>query len=207
MLCKCVGMIWNSSTVIKIIIRCHSWSLRKLLKNLRRKEHLESETFCFWIFIASVHGTQDENDYSCCEKNQVHGQVRPHCLFNLRKSHRQHPWGLSVFPSPVSVLFLFLFFLLFNLLLFFKFYLFIFRERVREREREGRKHQCERETSALAQWIECWPVNQRVNGSIPNLGHMPGLQARSPVGGAREATTHWYFSLFLPPFPSLKINK
>ena len=35
-------------------------------------------------------------------------------------------------------------------------------------------------------------------------GHMHGLQARSPVGGAREATTHWCFSPSLsPPFPSL----
>ena len=39
-------------------------------------------------------------------------------------------------------------------------------------------------------------------------GHMPGLWARSPVGGAREETTHWCFSpLILLPLPSLKINK
>ena len=39
-------------------------------------------------------------------------------------------------------------------------------------------------------------------------GHMPGLQARSPVGGVWEATTHWCFSPSLSsslPF-SLKIN-
>ena len=30
---------------------------------------------------------------------------------------------------------------------------------------------------------ECQPENQRVAGCIPSLGHMPGLQARSPVGG------------------------
>ena len=40
-------------------------------------------------------------------------------------------------------------------------------------------------------------------------GHMPGLQARSPVGGMQESTTHWCFfpclSLSLPL--SLKINK
>ena len=30
-------------------------------------------------------------------------------------------------------------------------------------------------------------------------GHMPGLQARSPVGGLREATTHCCFSSFLLP--------
>ena len=44
--------------------------------------------------------------------------------------------------------------------------------------------------AGVAQWIERKPANQRVAGLIPNLGHMPGLQARSPVGGLREATTH-----------------
>ena len=35
-------------------------------------------------------------------------------------------------------------------------------------------------------------------------GHMPGLWARSPVGGTWEATTHWcFFLLFLPPFTFL----
>ena len=34
-------------------------------------------------------------------------------------------------------------------------------------------------------------------------GHMPGLQARSPVGGMQEATTHWCFPLFLLLFFSL----
>ena len=45
-------------------------------------------------------------------------------------------------------------------------------------------------------------------------GHRPGLQARLPVGGAWEATTHWSFSSSLSPSPlspsfplSLKINK
>ena len=40
-------------------------------------------------------------------------------------------------------------------------------------------------------------------------GHMPGLQARSPVGGAWEATTHWCFpSSLSPSLPlCLKINK
>ena len=37
--------------------------------------------------------------------------------------------------------------------------------------------------TGVAQWIECWPVNQMVTGSIPSQGHMPGLQVRSPVGG------------------------
>ena len=34
----------------------------------------------------------------------------------------------------------------------------------------------------VAQWIECWPENLRAAGSIPILGHVPGLWARSPVG-------------------------
>ena len=40
-------------------------------------------------------------------------------------------------------------------------------------------------------------------------GHMPRLQARSPIGGAQEAATHWCFSLSLSPSLSLslKINK
>ena len=52
--------------------------------------------------------------------------------------------------------------------------------------------------SSVAQWTECQPANQRVEGSTPSLGHMPGLQARP-----RKATTH---SLLLF-FPSLKIIK
>ena len=42
----------------------------------------------------------------------------------------------------------------------------------------------------VAQWIERQPVNQRVTSLIPSLGHMPGLQARSPVGSTQEAVTH-----------------
>ena len=38
---------------------------------------------------------------------------------------------------------------------------------------------------------------------------MPGWQARSPVGGEQEATTHWYFSPSLSPsrLLSLRTNK
>ena len=43
--------------------------------------------------------------------------------------------------------------------------------------------------AGVAQWIECWPVNQRVAGWIPSLGHMPELRA-SPSRGTREATTY-----------------
>ena len=61
----------------------------------------------------------------------------------------------------------------------------------------------------VAQWTECWSVNQRVTGSIASLGHVPGLQARSPVGGAREASTHCCFAPCLSPsLPlSVKMNK
>ena len=37
--------------------------------------------------------------------------------------------------------------------------------------------------AGVAQGMERWPVNQRVAGSIPSQGHVPGVQARSPVGG------------------------
>ena len=63
--------------------------------------------------------------------------------------------------------------------------------------------------AGVAQSIECRPVNQRVAGSIPSLLHMPELQARSPVGGAGQATTYWCFcSSFPPSFPLCqKVNK
>ena len=62
--------------------------------------------------------------------------------------------------------------------------------------------------AGVAQWIECQPVNQRVAGLIPDLGHMSGFWARSPVGAMREATPHGYFSPSLSsPLPlSKKIN-
>ena len=58
--------------------------------------------------------------------------------------------------------------------------------------------------AVATQRIERWPVKQRVSGSILRSGHMPGLQARSPVGGVQEVTTHWCFSpsVLLPSFPS-----
>ena len=48
------------------------------------------------------------------------------------------------------------------------------------------------------QWIEHGPVNQRGHWSNSQSGYMPGLQARSPVGGVGEATTQSCFPLFLP---------
>ena len=44
--------------------------------------------------------------------------------------------------------------------------------------------------AGVAQRIECRPVNPWVTSSIPSLGHMPRLQARSIEGDMREATTH-----------------
>ena len=37
----------------------------------------------------------------------------------------------------------------------------------------------------VAQWIECWPVNQRVTGSIPSQGTGPG-----PQWGVHERQPH-----------------
>ena len=56
-------------------------------------------------------------------------------------------------------------------------------------------------------WVPvCEPNGCQFNSQS---GHMPGLWARSPVGDAQEATTHWCFSPSLSPsLPlSLKINK
>ena len=65
--------------------------------------------------------------------------------------------------------------------------------------------------AGVAQWIECWPANQRVTNLIPSQGICLGCRPGSPipVADAWEATTHWSFStspsLFLPL--SIKINK
>ena len=65
-------------------------------------------------------------------------------------------------------------------------------------------HQMYKHTAlaGVAQWIECQRANQKVTGSIPNLGHMPGLQATSP-GHEMQPHTDISLPLFLPPFPSL----
>ena len=44
--------------------------------------------------------------------------------------------------------------------------------------------------AGIAQWIEHRPVNQKVTGSINFQSEMPGVQARSPVVGAQNETTH-----------------
>ena len=60
----------------------------------------------------------------------------------------------------------------------------------------------------VAQWIECRPENQRVAGSIPSQGTCLGC-GPGPQWGAHERKLQIDVSLplFLPPFPSLKINK
>ena len=45
--------------------------------------------------------------------------------------------------------------------------------------------------------VGCEPKGRQFNSQS---GHMPGLLARSPVGGVQEATTHWCFS------PSLSLS-
>ena len=58
--------------------------------------------------------------------------------------------------------------------------------------------------AGVAQWIECWPVNQKVTGSIPNQGTCLSC-GPGPKLGAQERQPHIDISLLLyhPPFPSL----
>ena len=62
--------------------------------------------------------------------------------------------------------------------------------------------------AGVAQWTECQPVNQMVAGSIPSQGTCLGC-GTGPQWGAHKRQPHIDVSLppFLPPFPSLKINK
>ena len=56
-------------------------------------------------------------------------------------------------------------------------------------------------------WVRaCEPKSCQLDSQS---GHMPGLQARSPVGGTGDTTTHWCFTPSLSPsLPlSLKVNK
>ena len=59
----------------------------------------------------------------------------------------------------------------------------------------------------VAQWVERQTAKQRVTGSIPSqptcLGCRPGPQW---AGYKRQPHTDISLPLFLPPFPSLKIN-
>ena len=44
--------------------------------------------------------------------------------------------------------------------------------------------------AGVAQWIELQACEPKGHCFDSHSGHMPGLQVRSPVGGAQEATTH-----------------
>ena len=67
--------------------------------------------------------------------------------------------------------------------------------------------------AGVAQWIEHQPANGKATSWLPGQGACLGCGPGSPTGGVREATDpcmpHIGVSLplFLPPFPSLKINK
>ena len=52
--------------------------------------------------------------------------------------------------------------------------------------------------------LACKPKGHQFNSQSR---HMPGLQARSPVRGTQEATTHWCFSPSLSPSLPLSKNK
>ena len=63
--------------------------------------------------------------------------------------------------------------------------------------------------AGVAQWIEHRPANQRTAGSIPSQGTCLGCGPGPRLGWGCEKQPHIDVSLplFLPPFPSLKINK
>ena len=58
--------------------------------------------------------------------------------------------------------------------------------------------------AGVAQWIECWPVNQGVTGSIPVRAHA-WVAGQGPQLGAHKRQLHTDVSLplSLPPFPSV----
>ena len=62
--------------------------------------------------------------------------------------------------------------------------------------------------AGVAQWIECWPANQRVAGSICIYGTCLGCRPGPQLGEyKRQAHIDISLLLFLLPFPSPKINK
>ena len=60
--------------------------------------------------------------------------------------------------------------------------------------------------AGVAQWIECQPANQRVEGSIPSQGTCLGCRP-GPQWEARERQSHIDVSLPLFPFPISLKNK
>ena len=70
--------------------------------------------------------------------------------------------------------------------------------------------------AGMTQWIECWPVNQKVTCSIPSegtcLGNGPGPQLgaweRQLIDVFDASLAHQCFSFSLPsPLPKNKVNK
>ena len=61
--------------------------------------------------------------------------------------------------------------------------------------------------AAMAQWIEHWTTKHRVTGLTPGQGTCLGCGLGPIGGGVRGNHTLAFLSLFLSPFPSLKINK
>ena len=58
--------------------------------------------------------------------------------------------------------------------------------------------------AGVAQWIECWPANQRVTGSIPSQGTCLGCRPSHQLGAhKRQPHIDVSLPLFLPPFPSV----
>ena len=67
--------------------------------------------------------------------------------------------------------------------------------------------------AGVAQWIECWPANQRVTSSIPSQGACLGCRP-GPEQGAHESQPHIDVSLSLSlslslsrSLPLSKMNK
>ena len=58
--------------------------------------------------------------------------------------------------------------------------------------------------AGVAQWIECWPVNQKVVDLIPSQGTSLGC-GPGPQQEVHEKQTYIdiFLPLFLPPFPSV----
>ena len=89
-------------------------------------------------------------------------------------------------------------------------------EKEKKKKEEGKEQEEEEERNivkmtialaALAQWVEHQPGNQTHHWVDSQSGYMPGLWARSAVGGVWKATdqcfSHTSMFLSLSPFPSL----
>ena len=58
--------------------------------------------------------------------------------------------------------------------------------------------------AGVAQWIECWPVNQRVTSSKPVRAYAWVVGQAPSRGHLRCNHTLMFLSLFLSPFPLSK---